>query len=84
MLVACIDDILLLAETQGMARDHTNGLIYRLENLSFIVHPEKAVATSTQEIEFLGMVVDLRAMELHLLGQKIIRSEAAKLRDFSA
>ena len=82
-LVAYIDDILVLAETEEMAKDHTEGLIYLLENLGFIVHPEKAVTTPTQEIEFLGMVVDSRTMELRLPGQKIkkIRQESAKIRD---
>ena len=85
-LVAYIDDILVLAETEEMARDHTGGLIYLLENLGFIVHPEKTITTPTQEIEFLGMVVDSRAMELRLSGQKLkkIRREAAKIRDQSA
>ena len=40
-LVAYIDDVLVLAETAGRARDHTTGLIYLLENLGFLVHPKK-------------------------------------------
>uniref|UniRef100_A0A1X7TVH7 Reverse transcriptase domain-containing protein n=1 Tax=Amphimedon queenslandica TaxID=400682 RepID=A0A1X7TVH7_AMPQE len=39
-LVAYIDDILVLAETEEMARDHTEGFTYLLENLGFIIHPE--------------------------------------------
>ena len=80
-LVAYIDDILVLAETEEMARDHTEGLTYLLENLGFIIHPEKKVTTPTQEIEFLGMVVDSRTMELRLPGHKIkkLRQEATKI-----
>ena len=85
-LMAYIDDILVLAETVEMAKDHTIGLIYLLENLGFRIHPEKAVTTPTQEIEFLGMVVDSKTVELRLPGQKLrkIRQEAAKIRDQSA
>ena len=43
---------------EEMVRDHTYGLIYLLKNLGFIVHPRKTVAIPTQEIEFLGMIID--------------------------
>ena len=53
-----IDDILVMAETEVKSRDHTEGLVYLLENLGFIIHPEKKITTPTQKIEFLGMVAD--------------------------
>lgn len=64
-----------------LARDHTSGVIYLLENLGFIIYPEKTTIESSQEVEFLGMMVDLRAMELRLPGQKIkkLRQEAGKI-----
>ena len=80
-LVIYIDDILIMAETREQARDHTLGLIYLLENLGFIIHPVKSLTNPTQEIEFLGMQVDSRSMELRVPGQKLkqIRLEAAKM-----
>ena len=39
--VAYIDDMLVLSETEEMAKDHTHGLIYLRENLGLIMHPEK-------------------------------------------
>ena len=85
-LVAYIDDILVLTETEEIARNHTSALIYLLESLGYIVHPVKTVTIPSQEIEFLGMMVDSRAMELRLPGQKLkkLRLEAAKIRDQSA
>ncbi len=82
-LVAYIDDIFVLAE---IAKDHTSALIYLLENLGYIVHPEKTVTVPSQEIEFLGMVVDSSTMELRLPGQKLkkLRLETAKIKDQSA
>ena len=35
-LIVCIDDILILAETPQLLRDHMMGLIYLLKNLGFI------------------------------------------------
>lgn len=51
-LVAYIDNILVMTETEEIARDHTCRL---LEDLGFIVHSEKSVTTPSQELEFLGM-----------------------------
>ena len=81
--MAYIDDILVIAETVELARDHTSGVIYLLENLGFIIHPEKTAKEPSQEVEFLGMMVDSREMELRLPGQKIkkLRQEAGKIRD---
>ena len=64
-------------------REGEDGLIYLLENLGFLVHPEKTVQEPTQEIEFLGMIVGSKTRELRLPGQKMkkIRLEAAKIRD---
>ena len=60
-----------MAKTQEVARDYTLGLIYLLENLGLIVHPEKTLTSPTQEIEFLGMWVDLCAMKLQVPGRKL-------------
>ena len=56
--MAYTDDILVLSKMEEMARDHTYGLIYLLENLGFIVHPGKTAAIPTQNIEFLRMIID--------------------------
>ena len=60
-LVIYIDDILVVAESPELAREHTEGLVYLLENLGFTVHPEKTQLTPTQTIEFLGNGGRLRA-----------------------
>ena len=70
-LVIYIDDILVVAESEGKVRDHTLGQIYLLENMGFIVHPEKTVIVPTQEIQFLGMQVDSHTLELQVPGLKL-------------
>ena len=74
-LVIYIDDILVIAESPECAKEHTKGLIYLLENLGFTVHPEKTQLTPTQTIEFLGMEIDSRSLELRVPGRKLKKSD---------
>ncbi len=54
---------------------------YLLENLGFIVHPDKSEVRPTQDLEFLGMVVNTVNMTLQVPGEKLkkIRQEAQSL-----
>ena len=80
-LIVYIDDILILAETPDLARDHVIGLIYLLENLGFIVSLQKCVLEPTQKIDFLGFLVDSVSRELRLPADKIkkIRSDLQRM-----
>ena len=80
-MVVYLDDILVIANNQQEAVDHTSALIYTLENLGFIIHPEKSMTQPTQRVEFLGMVVDSTSMELQVSSSKIkkIRAEAKSI-----
>ena len=51
-----------------------------LENLGFILHPEKSITTPSQEMEFLGMEVHSQTIKLRLPEQKLrnLRTEVAK------
>ena len=82
-LVIYLDDILVIASSPTQLEDHASTLVYTLENLGFIVHPEKSMTQPTQRMEFLGMIVDMVSMELQVPGQKIksVRTEARKLLD---
>ena len=40
-LMVYIDDILILAKSRTLARDHVIGLIYLLENLGFVINKPK-------------------------------------------
>ena len=76
-----IDDILIMAESEILAKEHTVGLIHLLENLGFVINYPKSQLTPTQEIEFLGFVINSNSMELKLPGEKIkkIRAETRRL-----
>ena len=65
-LIAYMDDILVLVESKELITDHLTGMMYLLENLGLIINQKKSVLSSTQKIEFLGLMVDSQAMELQL------------------
>ena len=72
-----------MAPSNELAQEHTECLIFLLENLGFTVNRQKSLTDPTQEIDFLGLVADSvpRLMELRLAGSKIknIRSDAKAL-----
>ena len=76
-LIVYIDDILILAESKELARDHVIGLVYLLENLGFVISKPKCVLEPTQSVEFLGFSVNSVQQELSLPAGKIkkIRAE---------
>ena len=80
-IIIYIDDILIMAETPTLAREHTAGLIFLLENLGFIINFPKLVLTPTQDLEFLGFTIDSSKLEIRLPGEKIkkVKQEAKKL-----
>ena len=61
-MIIYIDDILIVAETESLLRDHIMGVVYLLENLGFVINHPKSQLTPTQEIEFLGFVVNFSSM----------------------
>ena len=56
--VIYINDILIVAENETEAKDHTAGLIFLLKNLGFIVNYQKSQLNPTKEIYFLGFTVN--------------------------
>ena len=76
-----IDDILILAESETQAREHTAALIFLLENLGMVINHPKSQTTPSQIIEFLGFIIDSTTMELRLPGEKVkkIRGETRRL-----
>ena len=80
-LIIYIDDIMVMAPSPTVAREHTTGLIFLLENLGFIINHPKSLLTPTQEIQFLGFVINTSTMEIRLPGEKIkqIRQDTRKL-----
>ena len=60
----------MTAESKDLAKDHTKALIFLLQFLGFIVHPEKLTELS-QELKFLGMKILTQTRTLFLPHQKV-------------
>ena len=80
-LIVYIDDILVMAESETLLKDHTAGIIYLLENLGFIINLPKSLLEPTKTIDFLRFLLDSTTMELKLPGDKIksLRGEARRI-----
>ena len=80
-LVIYMDDMLLMASSEQMLMEHIQLSMYLLENLGFIINSKKSILCPSQEIEFLGMLLNSITMEIKLPGEKIkkIRQEAHRL-----
>ena len=80
-LVVYMDDMLLMAESRQKLTEHVQLTLFLLENLGFVVNSKKSILVPSQEIEFLGMIVNSISMDLKLPGEKIrkIRQEAHHL-----
>ena len=79
--------ILVMADSKPQAVEHSQALIFLLESLSFIVHPEKTVRVHTWKIKFLGMNILSKIMRLQFPPQKIKKvwaEVAARLRRVAA
>ena len=77
-LVIYMDDMLLMASSKQTLTEHVQLTMYLLENLGFIINSKKSILSPSQEIEFLGMLLNSITMEIKLPGEKIkkIRQEA--------
>ena len=80
-LVIYMDDMLIMARSIQLLREHIYQILYLLENLGFIINNKKSLLSPTQVIELLGMIVNSQTMEITLPGQKIktIRLEARQI-----
>ena len=64
--VKCIDDSLLLGETFEICFKNIRATVALLRELGFTIHPEKSVLVPTQQIIFLGFVIDSVKMTIAL------------------
>jgi len=70
-LVIYIDDILVIASSKEACEQHTKMLTTLLEQLGFLVSWEKSIVTPTQSVEFLGMILDSRTMQVCMPPKKV-------------
>jgi hypothetical protein len=69
--VIYLDDILLLGRSSGEAEAAAETTASLLHSLGFLISWEKSVLQPTQQVEFLGVLVDSVAMEFRLSETKL-------------
>ena len=80
-LIIYLDDLLIAAGTYIDRLNHTKQVISLLESLGFRINYKKSIIIPTQNLEFLGFIIDSTSMSLALPVGKIqsIKSSARKL-----
>ena len=70
-MIVYIDNILLMGDSPDQVECHLETLIFLLTNLGFIINVSKSIMTPTQEIEYLGLLVNSTTLQLRLPGEKL-------------
>jgi hypothetical protein len=70
VITGYIDDSLLVAQSREQAAKAAHVSATFLEKLGFIIHKEKSIFTPTQEIEYLGFVINSIEMKVFLPTHK--------------
>ncbi len=80
-LIIYLDDILIMAESASLVLLHAASALNLLESLRFVINYKKSELTPSQQIEFLGFLIDSVALSLQLPGEKLrkIRKQCQKL-----
>ena len=65
-----IDDVLVLGETKEECRENVKATINLSLQLGFVVHSRKSVLEPTQEVVFLGFILNSRDMIISLTPEK--------------
>ena len=77
-----IDDMLILnSQREGAIRD-ASLMIYLLENLGFVVNMDKSILLPSQEMEFLGVLVNSITMNLSLPDNKVLNLQEGMQKSF--
>ena len=70
-LLIYLDDLLILNQNKVQLAKDANSLIFLLQNLGLVINWGKSVLEPTQELEYLGMLINSNTMELSLPQTKL-------------
>ena len=68
--VIYVDDSLLQGDTYQECLDNIKATLRCLQSLGFVIHPTKSVLHPTQEIVFLGFIINTNDMTVRLTAEK--------------
>ena len=64
-------NMLVMGESPEQVKGHLEALTYLLTGLGFVINIPKSITTPAQQIEYLGLLVDLTTLDLSLPGEKL-------------
>ena len=70
-LIIYLDDMLIMAESRDLTIEHTTIAVNLLSSLGFVLNEGKSILVPTQELEFLGFLVNSVRMSLYLPRDKV-------------
>jgi hypothetical protein len=70
-LIIYLDDILIMAESEDLVLHQAASILNLLESLGFVINYKKSQLVPSQQIEFLGFLIDSVTMSLQLPGEKL-------------
>ena len=83
-LIAYLEDFLIMAESKQLALQHAATTLNILEGLGFVINYQKSLLIPSQQIEFLGYMVNSVSMSLTLPKDKLkkVQNHCQKLLDY--
>jgi hypothetical protein len=72
-LVIYLDDVLIMASSKDLVLQHLHLVIGLFTSLGFLVNAEKSVFLPSQEIEFLGVIIDSVSLSFSLPPGKVVK-----------
>lgn len=76
-LVGYIDDILLLADSSEVLKKQIRETMCLLTSLGFTVHDTKSMTEPTQEVKFLGFILNSVTMQVSMIPEKANKLKVA-------
>ena len=65
-----LDDSLLVSDSETECLSNVSDTVQLFRSLGFIIHPEKSVLIPSQEIQYLGMLINSKSMSVTLTQEK--------------
>ena len=83
-VIIFLDDLLIFGNTMEEILVARDSIIFLLQHLSFVINFKKCVLEPTQEIEFLGVIVNSKTMTLSLTQKKVQKIKSPCLEVYRA
>ena len=82
--ITFLEDLLIFGNTMEEILVARDSVIFLLQHLEFVINFKKCVLEPTQEIQFLGIIVNSKTMTLSLSQEKVQKIKRQRLEMYRA